>query len=92
MIGFASGSIPSLPCNLPLIKGASLIGIELSKFTQRFPDLSAANDQALVELYARGALKASRITHPFAFECFGDALRLAESGDGFGGIMLRVRG
>lgn len=91
MIGFASGSIPSLPCNLPLIKGASLIGIELSKFTQRFAALSAANDQALVELYERGALKASRIAHAFPFERFGDALRLAESGKGFGGIVLRVR-
>jgi len=91
MIGFASGSIPSLPCNLPLIKGASLIGIELSKFTQRFAALSAANDQALVELYQRGALKASRMAHVFEFGRFGDALRLAESGKGFGGIVLHVR-
>jgi len=91
MIGFASGSIPSLPCNLPLIKGASLIGIELSKFTQRFATLSATNDQALMELYERGALKASQIAHAFTFEQFADALRLAESGEGFGGIVLRVR-
>lgn len=91
VIGFAAGSIPALPCNLPLLKGASLIGIELSKFSQRFPQLSAANDNALVELYSRGALKASRIAHPFPFERFGDALRLAESGQSFGGIVLRVR-
>lgn len=91
IIGFAAGSIPSLPCNLPLLKGASLIGIELSKFTQRFPELSAANDRALVELYVRGALKASQVAHVFPFERFRDALRLAESGEGFGGIVLRVR-
>lgn len=91
VIGFTSGSIPSLPCNLALLKGASLIGIELSKFTQRFPELSAANDCALVELYARGSLKASQVAHVFPFERFADALRLAESGEGFGGIVLRIR-
>jgi NADPH2:quinone reductase len=29
MIGFAAGEIPRLPCNLPLIKGAHLIGCNL---------------------------------------------------------------
>ncbi|MBO1925697.1 hypothetical protein J4711_13470 [Staphylococcus epidermidis] len=26
-VGFASGPIPSLPLNLPLLKGASLVGV-----------------------------------------------------------------
>lgn len=91
VIGFAAGSIPALPCNLPLLKAASLIGVEVSKFTERFPELAAANDQALIELYERGALKATPVAHYFPFERFADALRLAESGQGFGGIALRVR-
>lgn len=91
VIGFAAGSIPALPCNLPLLKAASLIGVELSKFTERYPGLAASNDQALIELYARGALKATPVAHSFPFERFADALRLAESGQGFGGIVLRVR-
>lgn len=91
IIGFASGPIPSLPCNLALLKGASLIGIELSKFQSRFPDLAAANERALVELFTRGAIQAPSIAHPFAFERFADALGLAASGTSFGSIVLRVR-
>ena len=90
-IGFASGSIPSLPVNLVLLKAASLIGIELSKFELRFPELAAANDRALVELYSRGAICAPHITHRFAFADFREALALAATGTSAGSIVLQIK-
>ena len=36
VVGFASGSIPSLPANLTLLKGASLVGV----FWDRSPNAS----------------------------------------------------
>lgn len=91
VIGFASGTIPSLPANLALLKGASLIGIELSKFEQRFPALGAANDRALVELYSRGAISAPPIAHRFAFARFREALALAATGQSAGSIVLQIK-
>ncbi|MDV7784633.1 NADPH:quinone oxidoreductase family protein, partial [Pseudomonas aeruginosa] len=34
VVGFASGSIPSLPANLTLLKGASLVGVFWGSFAQ----------------------------------------------------------
>jgi NADPH2:quinone reductase len=57
VIGFAQGSIPSLPLNLTLLKGASIVGVFWGDFTKREP---AANAKALAELaqwYAQGKVK-----------------------------------
>ncbi len=91
VIGFASGSIPALPVNLALLKNASLIGVELSKFEQRCPELAAANDRALVELYQRGAITAPPIAHRFPFERFAEALTLAATGKSAGSIVLQIK-
>ena len=91
VIGFASGTIPALPANLALLKGASLIGIELSKFEQRFPELAAANDRALVALYSRGAISAPPIARRFPFARFREALALAATGQSAGSIVLQIK-
>ena len=91
VIGFAAGRIPSLPVNLALLKGASLIGVELSKFESRFPELSASNDRAIIALYNRGAVQAPPIAHRFAFDDFREALTLAATGQSLGSIVLEVK-
>jgi NADPH2:quinone reductase len=91
IIGFAAGAIPSLPVNLALLKGASLVGVELSKFEKRFPQLAQANDRALLNLYTRGAIMAPPVARRFAFERFRDALALAATGASAGSIVLQVR-
>jgi NADPH2:quinone reductase len=35
VIGFADGEIPSLPLNLPLLKGASIVGVFWGDFVSR---------------------------------------------------------
>jgi NADPH2:quinone reductase len=57
VIGFAGGSIPALPLNLALLKGASIVGVFWGEFAKREP---ANNARALAELagwYAQGKIK-----------------------------------
>ncbi len=57
VIGFAQGAIPALPFNLPLLKGASIVGVFWGEFARREPK---AHAQALAELgrwYADGKVK-----------------------------------
>ena len=57
VIGFASGPIPSLPLNLPLLKGASLVGVFWGDFAKREPQNNAAMMQELTQWYAQGKIK-----------------------------------
>lgn len=57
VVGFASGPIPSLPLNLALLKGASLVGVFWGDFAKREPQANAAMMQALARLYAEGRIK-----------------------------------
>ncbi|GGD99908.1 oxidoreductase [Polymorphobacter glacialis] len=57
VVGFAGGAIPSLPLNLPLIKGASIVGVFWGSFTQHEPALHRENMAELLEWYNVGKLK-----------------------------------
>lgn len=57
IIGFASGPIPSLPLNLPLLKGASLVGVFWGEFAKREPQNNAAMLQELAQWWAQGKIK-----------------------------------
>ena len=43
VVGFAGGEIPRLPLNLPLLKGASLMGVFWGEFAKRDPAANARN-------------------------------------------------
>jgi NADPH2:quinone reductase len=47
IVGFASGRIPTLPVNLTLVKGYSVVGVFWGEFTRREPDVHAANMREL---------------------------------------------
>jgi NADPH2:quinone reductase len=57
VVGFASGEIPKLPFNLPLLKGASIVGVFWGDFTRREAELNRRNMAELVEWVAAGRLK-----------------------------------
>ncbi|MDT8998009.1 NADPH:quinone oxidoreductase family protein [Paucibacter sp. APW11] len=57
VVGFAQGNIPSLPLNLALLKGASLVGVFWGEFAKREPQLNAAMMMALAQWYAQGKVK-----------------------------------
>jgi len=57
VVGFAAGPIPALPLNLPLLKGASLVGVFWGDFAKREPQANAAMMMALAQWYAQGKIK-----------------------------------
>ncbi|NND82237.1 MAG: NADPH:quinone oxidoreductase family protein [Gammaproteobacteria bacterium] len=73
VIGFASGTIPKLPVNLTLVKSYSVIGVFWGAFTQREPQVFAANMQELVGWYMQGKVKV-HVDETFPLERTVDAL------------------
>ena len=57
VVGFASGPTPSLPLNLPLLKGASVVGVFWGGFAKAEPKANAAMMQELANWYAQGKIK-----------------------------------
>jgi NADPH2:quinone reductase len=57
VIGFAAGPIPSIPLNLPLLKGASLVGVFWGELARREPRTAAQTLQELARWYAEGRIK-----------------------------------
>jgi NADPH2:quinone reductase len=57
VIGFAAGPIPSLPLNLPLLKGASLVGVFWGDFARKEPKANAAMMAELGRWYVEGKIK-----------------------------------
>jgi len=57
VVGFAAGGIPSLPLNLTLLKGASLVGVFWGDFARREPQANAAMMSELAQWYAQGKIK-----------------------------------
>lgn len=57
VVGFASGPTPSLPLNLPLLKGASIVGVFWGGFAKAEPKANAAMMAELGSWYAQGKIK-----------------------------------
>jgi NADPH:quinone reductase len=57
VVGFAAGPIPSLPLNLTLLKGASLVGVFWGDFARREPKANAQMMTELAQWYAKGLVK-----------------------------------
>ncbi|KQM69003.1 NADPH:quinone oxidoreductase family protein [Xylophilus sp. Leaf220] len=57
VIGFAAGGIPALPFNLPLLKGASVVGVFWGGFARHEPKAQAEMMATLAQWYAQGRIK-----------------------------------
>lgn len=57
VVGFASGPIPALPLNLPLLKGAALVGVFWGEFSKREPRANAQMMTELIKWYGEGTIK-----------------------------------
>jgi NADPH2:quinone reductase len=57
VVGFAAGTIPALPLNLTLLKGASIVGVFWGGFAKQEPKASAAALAELAQWYAQGKIK-----------------------------------
>jgi NADPH2:quinone reductase len=57
VVGFADGQVPKLPLNLPLLKGASIVGVFLGAFLRRDPETTREHLRDLIALYESGRVK-----------------------------------
>lgn len=57
IIGFAAGSIPSIPANRLLLKSASALGVVWGERRLREPELGRSTFSALFSMYRDGAIK-----------------------------------
>ena len=57
VVGFAAGKPSAVPMNLPLLKGASIVGVFWGAFAQKQPKDSMANFHQILEWIQSGALK-----------------------------------
>ncbi|KAB7732265.1 zinc-binding dehydrogenase [Rudanella paleaurantiibacter] len=73
VVGFAAGAIPSLPFNLPLLKGCSVVGVFWGAFAERQPKDNFKNVTELLGFWKSGELK-PHIQATYPLEKAADAL------------------
>ncbi len=88
IVGFASGSIPTLPINIALIKGISILGVRAGEYFRKFPD---KKEPALNNLFK--IANTGKIT-PFIYESHSlskviEALKKIEQRKVIGRIILK---
>lgn len=87
--GFAGGPIPALPANLPLMKGAALVGVDVRQFLLFEPAQADLHFRQLMAWVADGSLSPP-VGRVFGFEAFAEALQFALTGQGLGKTILAV--
>ena len=91
VVGFASGSIPSLPVNLAFLKNASLRGVEIRHLLSRDPANARRVRRSLFSMVHAGHLKAPAVI-PFTLDHCRDALLATTSRDRVGKVVVDQRG
>lgn len=74
VVGFASGRIPTVAANIPLIKGFSVVGVRAGEFGRRNPELGAENLREIARLGQAGVFD-PLIGARFPFEQALEAMR-----------------
>ncbi len=90
VIGFANGEIPKLPLNLPLLKGASAVGVFWGDFIRREPAKHTAAMQELMRWHASGKIR-PHVSATYALAETPQALLAMASRTVTGKIVIRTR-
>lgn len=72
VIGFAAGPIPSVPLNLALLKGCSIVGVFWGRFSGEEPQQNLQNIEELWELFNTGKLSPV-VTETYPIEQYEEA-------------------
>ena len=89
VIGFASGDIPAIPLNLPLLKGASIVGVYWGDWLTKEPQEAA---EMVADLYQRAAAGEvdPKISAVFPIEEFAAGYAALTNRAAQGKVLLRV--
>ena len=89
IIGFASGQISTVPANLPLLKGSSIVGVFWGRFTEQEPKTNAENTAELFQLLQQGKLN-PHISEIYPLERFAVALEVLATRRVKGKVILKI--
>lgn len=87
VIGFAGGTIPAIRSNLPLLKGASLVGVDVRQFREREAPAARANLAETVAMFASGLLR-PRIAQVHSAHDWKAAIEQAQDAATVGRVVL----
>ncbi|MEH2568017.1 NADPH:quinone oxidoreductase family protein [Bradyrhizobium sp. AZCC 2289] len=89
VVGFASGTIPALAFNLPLLKGGALLGVDLAQIQKREPETHARLIARLFDWLASGTLKPV-VGKVVPFENFREAFKTMQSRSALGKMIVKL--
>ena len=89
VIGFAAGDIPAIPWNLPLLKGASIVGVFWGSFTAHEPEVNAHNVREMFDMVLEGRLQ-PRITQSFSLDEYQDAYGVFVTRSALGKVVFSI--
>lgn len=90
VVGFASGVIPKIPLNLPLLKNNAVVGVMYGPWTQRDPEGMQQNLRELLEFYSTGKLN-PRATQLFELEQYEEAFATLTGRRAQGKVVFRIK-
>ncbi len=88
VIGFASGEIPRIPLNLPLLKGCAIVGVMFGRFAELFPGKQQENMRQILRWCADGTLK-PRVQEVVPLNETIRALKMIDARQALGKIVVR---
>jgi len=89
VIGFAAGDIPKLPLNLPLLKGADVVGVFWGDFTRREPKAFLESARQLMRWFEDGKLR-PHVSATFPLEKAAEAMNLLASRKAKGKVVVQI--
>jgi len=69
VVGFASGTIPSIPLNLALLKRCSIVGVDWGGDSRANPELNQPLMDTLLDWFSEGRLKPANVVERKLSEC-----------------------
>lgn len=89
VVGFASGAIPSISINMPLIKGYSIVGVRAGEYGRQYPDKGRENMSAIDALASQGIMR-PHIGARYALDQGVDGLKALAQRRAIGKVVLEV--
>jgi NADPH2:quinone reductase len=90
VIGFAAGDIPSIPLNLPLLKGVSIVGVFWGRSMSEEPELHRENFADMAAMTADGRIR-PRVSAEFALDEYEAAFSVLTERTVMGKAVFRIR-
>lgn len=87
VIGFAAGEIPSIPLNLPLVKGNSIVGVFWGRHLSEDPAGEAANFRTIMQWVSEGSLRPV-VSKTFPLDEGADAIRWVADRKALGRVIV----